>query len=59
MYALYGITVNGMVLGVNMAAPSTLLNPLFFGPQPEFVAALKGMLWSEPKVQGYLLSLGL
>lgn len=58
-YALYGISVNGIILGTNMAAPSTMLHPTFFGPEPKFVDALREMLWCPQQVQQYLVSLGM
>jgi hypothetical protein len=59
IYGLYGIAISGMILGSNTVAPSTILHPHFFGPEPEFVDVLKNMLWSPQEVQQYLISSGL
>ena len=55
-YGLYGISVSGIILGANLAAPSTAHRPHFFGPEPKFVDLLKNMLWQPQEVQQYLLS---
>jgi hypothetical protein len=55
-YGLYGLSVNGIILGANLAAPSTVHQPCFFGPEPKFVDLLQNMLWCPQEVQQYLLS---
>jgi len=59
VYGLYGISVSGIVLGANMVAPSTVLHPSFFGPEPKFVDVLQNMLWRPQDVQQYLVSTAL
>lgn len=59
VYGLYGISVSGLILGVNLVAPDTALHPSFFGPEPKFVDALQNMLWRPQEVQQYLLSTAL
>jgi hypothetical protein len=59
VYRLYGISVNGFILGANMVAPSTVLHPGFFGPELKFVDVLQKMLWCPQDVQQYLLSTAL
>jgi hypothetical protein len=56
VYGLYGISVSGIILGSNLAAPSTAYQPRFFGPEPKFVDLLQNMLWRPQEVQQYLLS---
>lgn len=59
MYSLHGIAVSGIIMGANLVAPSTVMHPKFFGPEPKFVEILKGMLWNPLETQQYLVSLGL
>jgi hypothetical protein len=59
MYSLHGIAVSGVILGASLVAPSTVLHPHFFGPEPRFVDTLKGMLWTPLEPRQYLTSLGL
>src|SRR5260370_23165149 len=56
VYGLHGISVSGIILGANLVAPSTVLHPSFFGPEPKFVNVLQNMLWGPQEVQQYLLS---
>src|SRR5260370_11475154 len=37
VHGLHGISVSGIILGANLVAPSTVLHPSFFGPEPKFV----------------------
>ena len=56
VYGLHGISVSGIILGANLVAPSTVLHPSFFGPEPKFVNVLQNVLWGPQEVQQYLLS---
>lgn len=58
MYAFYGLSISGLVLGVNVAAPHAMFNPSFFGPEASFNDALENILWGPTDMRQYLISTG-
>jgi len=59
MYALHGIAASGIVIGTNMVAPSTVINPQFFGLEEKFVDSLRAMIWGTTAAQNFVVAYGM
>lgn len=55
-YAMYGLSINGFILGASSACPSTSKDALFFGPERQFTSFLQDLIWTPRHIQQYLVA---